>query len=219
MRLRDPLVVRSCLLVMLTSLMTATSGCALLHRGNKQTVTVVTNPRGQVVNFQGRAVADGERLTVHKGLDAPKIDVGSEYPVEIHMTYDPDPWLLGDAGLLFFFVVPGVIALGVDFRAVLDETVSQCKVFLAVIGSEWLTIKDQDGQRRLDDPADFVRTDPALIRPAEVDTLLADPTKAREQLGWTAKVSFRELVEMMVEADLVAQERAHDRKRGAPGTR
>lgn len=49
------------------------------------------------------------------------------------------------------------IALGVDFRAVLDETVSQCQVLLAVIGSEWLTARDQDGQLRLQDPADFVR--------------------------------------------------------------
>ena len=67
--------------------------------------------------------------------------------------------------------------------------------------------------------ADFVRTDPDLIRPAEVDTLLADPTKAREELGWTAKVSFRELIEMMVEADLENQERISGRKRGAAGTR
>jgi len=69
------------------------------------------------------------------------------------------------------------------------------------------------------DPQDFVRTDPHLIRPAEVDTLLADPTKAREQLGWQARVSFRELVEMMVAADLEAQEKASGRRRGAAGTR
>ena len=49
------------------------------------------------------------------------------------------------------------IALGVDFRAVLDETVSQCQVLLAVIGSEWVSAKDGDGQLRLHDPADFVR--------------------------------------------------------------
>ncbi len=49
------------------------------------------------------------------------------------------------------------IALGVDFRAVLDQTVSQCQVLLAVIGSAWLTVRDQDGQLRLEDPADFVR--------------------------------------------------------------
>jgi GDPmannose 4,6-dehydratase len=47
-----------------------------------------------------------------------------------------------------------------------------------------------------------VRTDPKLLRPAEVDTLLADPTKAREQLGWEPRTSFRELVELMVDAEL-----------------
>ncbi len=48
----------------------------------------------------------------------------------------------------------------------------------------------------------YVRTDPALIRPAEVDHLLGDATKARTELGWTPQVSFRQLVEMMVDADL-----------------
>jgi GDPmannose 4,6-dehydratase len=49
---------------------------------------------------------------------------------------------------------------------------------------------------------DFVKQDPRYLRPAEVDLLLADPTKARVKLGWTPKVSFRELVARMVDADL-----------------
>jgi GDPmannose 4,6-dehydratase len=49
---------------------------------------------------------------------------------------------------------------------------------------------------------EFVTTDAALMRPAEVDVLLGDPTKAREQLGWTASVTLEELVAEMVEADL-----------------
>jgi GDPmannose 4,6-dehydratase len=44
--------------------------------------------------------------------------------------------------------------------------------------------------------------DPALLRPAEVDHLLGDSTKARNQLGWTPRVDFKQLVEMMVDADL-----------------
>src|SRR5256712_9997698 len=47
-----------------------------------------------------------------------------------------------------------------------------------------------------------VRVDPALLRPAEVEHLLGDASKARAELGWTAKVTFRQLVEMMVDADL-----------------
>ena len=64
------------------------------------------------------------------------------------------------------------------------------------------------------DPRDFVRTDPALLRPAEVDTLLADPTKAREELGWTAKTDFRGLVRIMVEADLERSEATSGARRG-----
>jgi GDPmannose 4,6-dehydratase len=49
---------------------------------------------------------------------------------------------------------------------------------------------------------EYVKSDPAFYRPAEVETLMADPTKAREQLGWKPTVSFEELVKMMVDADL-----------------
>jgi len=47
-----------------------------------------------------------------------------------------------------------------------------------------------------------VREDPALLRPAEVERLVGDASKARRALGWAPRVSFRELVEMMVRADL-----------------
>ncbi len=47
-----------------------------------------------------------------------------------------------------------------------------------------------------------VVTDPKFMRPAEVDLLLADPSKARQELGWTPKVGFQELIAMMVDADL-----------------
>ena len=52
------------------------------------------------------------------------------------------------------------------------------------------------------DPAKHVETDPALLRPAEVNHLCGDSTKARTKLGWRPRVGFRELVEMMVDADL-----------------
>jgi GDPmannose 4,6-dehydratase len=68
------------------------------------------------------------------------------------------------------------------------------------------------------DPRDFVRIDPALVRPAEVDTLLADPTKASDELGWSAKTTFTELIEIMVEADLVAQERLSGLRRNGRGS-
>jgi GDPmannose 4,6-dehydratase len=52
------------------------------------------------------------------------------------------------------------------------------------------------------DPAEYVREDPKFIRPAEVDLLIADPSKAREQLGWQPTVDFEQLVKLMVDADL-----------------
>ncbi len=48
----------------------------------------------------------------------------------------------------------------------------------------------------------IVAVDPAYFRPTEVETLLGDPTKAREKLGWTPKIAFKELVKEMVQADL-----------------
>jgi len=47
----------------------------------------------------------------------------------------------------------------------------------------------------------YIRLDPRYLRPTEVDLLLGDNTKARKVLGWAPSVGFRQLVEMMVEAD------------------
>ncbi len=55
---------------------------------------------------------------------------------------------------------------------------------------------------------EYVEIDPKFIRPAEVDYLCGDATKAREKLGWEPEVSFEELIRMMVEADLEAVQKA-----------
>ncbi len=52
------------------------------------------------------------------------------------------------------------------------------------------------------DPERYVRVDPRYFRPAEVDVLCADATKATEQLGWKPEVTFRELVREMVHAEM-----------------
>ena len=57
-----------------------------------------------------------------------------------------------------------------------------------------------------------VVVDPEFLRPAEVDHLVGDATKAREKLGWEPRVSFRELAEMMVDADLERLSAAADRR-------
>lgn len=48
----------------------------------------------------------------------------------------------------------------------------------------------------------YVKLDERFMRPAEVDLLIGDPTKAKKQLGWEPKTSFKELVTMMVDSDL-----------------
>ncbi len=53
----------------------------------------------------------------------------------------------------------------------------------------------------------IVQVDPRYFRPTEVETLLGDPTKAREKLGWTPKTTFQELVSEMVREDLKSAER------------
>lgn len=62
-----------------------------------------------------------------------------------------------------------------------------CELAFAQVGLNW---------------EDYVRQDEAFMRPAEVDELIADSSKARKVLGWQPKVSFEELVKMMVDADL-----------------
>jgi len=96
----------------------------------------------------------------------------------------------GEAGRLFdaltraygsdavFMDVAG-IAPGVDFRKAIDDNVSACGVFLAVIGSQWATITGANGERRLDDPNDFVRLEiaSALARNIAVIPVLVHGAK------------------------------------------
>jgi GDPmannose 4,6-dehydratase len=67
-----------------------------------------------------------------------------------------------------------------------------CQVAFSYLGLNW---------------EDYVVSDPKFFRPAEVDQLVADPRKARKVLGWEPKVSFEELVHMMVDADMEALQR------------
>lgn len=57
----------------------------------------------------------------------------------------------------------------------------------------------------IDDWAPYLKQDPRFMRPAEVDLLIGDSTKARTTLGWEPKVGFAQLVQMMVDSDLAEQ--------------
>ncbi len=65
----------------------------------------------------------------------------------------------------------------------------------------------------IDDWERYVRQDPRFFRPAEVDLLIGDATKARETLGWRPKVDFPTLVERMVSHDLKVETQKLDRSR------
>ncbi|MFH0798202.1 MAG: GDP-mannose 4,6-dehydratase [Candidatus Woesearchaeota archaeon] len=61
----------------------------------------------------------------------------------------------------------------------------------------------------IEDWEKYVKTDPKFIRPAEVNILIGDPSKAKQKLGWEPKVKFNELVRIMVEADLAYEKSPH----------
>ncbi len=71
----------------------------------------------------------------------------------------------------------------------------------------WLDRHSREGGSSAQKEMPIVQVDPRYFRPTEVETLLGDPTKAREKLGWTPKTTFQELVSEMVREDLKSAER------------
>ncbi len=92
-----------------------------------------------------------------------------------------------------------VLATGIQHtvREFIDEAFSLCGINLEWVGSGLEEKGVEKGTGSV-----FVEIDPAYFRPTEVESLLGDARKATEQLGWVPKVSFKELVVLMVDADL-----------------
>ena len=63
----------------------------------------------------------------------------------------------------------------------------------------------------------YVKIDPKYFRPAEVDILLGDPSKARRVLGWSPRVKFKHLVRLMVDSDLALLRNAENQDVPASG--
>jgi GDPmannose 4,6-dehydratase len=84
------------------------------------------------------------------------------------------------------------------------------------IGIEWKGEGENEVGVRQDNGETVVEIDPRYFRPTEVELLLADPTKAKEKLGWVHRTPFEELVREMVTSDLevVAQESGRRSRRG-----
>ncbi len=98
------------------------------------------------------------------------------------------------------------IPLGIDFRQHIDSVIGQCDVLLAVIGDDWLDITNDDGQRRLDDPNDYVRyeIESALQRDILVVPLLVEgtPMPVAEDLPATLKnLAFRNALSIRPDPD------------------
>ena len=99
------------------------------------------------------------------------------------------------------FMDVAAIQPGLDFRKSIDQSLNSCGVFLSLIGKNWLTVKDTSGQRRLDDPADFVRieTGAVLKRDIPVVPVLVQGASAPkpDQLPDDLKeLAFRNAVEL-----------------------
>jgi hypothetical protein len=93
------------------------------------------------------------------------------------------------------------IQLGDDFVEVITRAVGSCDVLLALIGNEWLTVTDEHGRRRLDDPDDFVRLEieAALTRKVRVIPILVDGARmprADELPDSVAKLVRRQALEL-----------------------
>ncbi|MBC8055076.1 MAG: GDP-mannose 4,6-dehydratase [Rhizobiales bacterium] len=110
-----------------------------------------------------------------------------------------------------------VIATGVQFsvRQFVERAAAELGLVLAFEGegerevARVVAVNPVDGEHkakcRIGDV--IVRVDPRYYRPTEVETLLGDPTKAREKLGWTPRTPFATLVREMIEADYDAARR------------
>jgi TIR domain len=89
----------------------------------------------------------------------------------------------GEAGRLFddlvarfgeasVFMDVAAIQKGRDFRKAIDESIATCGVLLAVIGTKWVDAKNENGDRRLEDPFDFVRLEGGRDSGARIDRSL-----------------------------------------------
>ena len=106
-----------------------------------------------------------------------------------------------------------VIATGVQYsvRQFVEFAAAELGITLAFSGEgdqEIATVVKVQGNRAKCKPGEvIVRVDPRYYRPTEVETLLGDPSKAKEKLGWVPKTTLPELVKEMVEADYTSAKR------------
>ena len=99
------------------------------------------------------------------------------------------------------FMDVAAIQPGRDFRKSIDQSLNSCGVFLSLIGKSWLTAKDTSGQRRLDDPADFVRIETAAVLKRDIPVIPvlvqgASAPKSDQLPDDLKELAFRNAVEL-----------------------
>jgi GDPmannose 4,6-dehydratase len=95
---------------------------------------------------------------------------------------------------------PGDFVIGTGQPHSVEDLVS---LAFEHVDLDWQQYVKTDEREHVDlDWQQYVKTDERFVRPAEVDVLQANPSKAKRVLGWTPQVSFEDLVKMMVDADL-----------------
>jgi GDPmannose 4,6-dehydratase len=106
-----------------------------------------------------------------------------------------------------------VIATGVQYsvRQFVEFAARELGIDIAFTGEgdkeigTVVRLRTEDAKCRIGDV--IVRVDPRYYRPTEVETLLGDPSKARQKLGWTPKITLQELVREMVQSDYLSAKR------------
>ena len=157
-----------------------------------------------------RVAKDAERRREVTGAGIMTASTGN-VPARIFMSYRreetayPAAWLFDRLASHFgreqVFKDIDSIELGDDFMEVITTAVGSCDVLLALIGDRWLTITDPDGQRRLNNPGDFVRLEieAALARNTRVIPILvagARMPRAEELPASLAKLARRQALEL-----------------------
>jgi rare lipoprotein A len=140
------------------ALIVSLSGCASLMTERTQTVRLTTLPPNRTVFFQGQPVRDGATLTVHRDFEAPAFEIREgDRRVQAPMDYKAEPWIIGDALLLFPFIIPGIVAGALDistgaWRKLDDPQVIHIENILAEAEAEALGASGS-GQVRPSSPA------------------------------------------------------------------
>lgn len=149
-------------------------------RGHGRTVKF----KGMGIEFEGSAEefqklmaslnAGGKVKEKGKPIRSPKIFISYRRSDSADVTGRIYDRLIEQFGRFAIFKDVHSIPPGIDFREHLGKAVGKCKIFLVVIGDQWLEIKDAKGKKRLQDPEDFVRieVESALNRDIPIIPLL-----------------------------------------------